>query len=177
MDDCQEQEMENEQIEMPIQIGGVLPDVIIPATSGKTFSTAQLKGKYTILYFYPKNHSPGCTIEAQDFSANFELFTQKDCQIFGVSRDVITKHEKFKQEQSLPFELISDMDQTLCNLLGVIEEKEMFGKTIMSLTRSTFLFNPEGELIKQWRKVDVRNHIHDVMKVIENPKLMEKLVN
>jgi len=169
--------MEHEQIETPIQLGDALPEFKLPATSGKIFSTSQLKGKYTILYFYPKNHSPGCTIEAQDFSANFELFTQQNCQIFGVSRDDVGQHEDFKQKQSLPFELISDIEQTLCQMLGVIEEKEMFGKTVMSLTRSTFLFNPEAELIKQWRKVDVRNHIHEVMKVIENPKLMQKLVN
>ncbi|NRB80749.1 MAG: peroxiredoxin [Saccharospirillaceae bacterium] len=160
-----------------IQVGGTLPEIVLPATSGKTFNSTQLKDKYTILYFYPKNHSPGCTIEAQDFSANFELFTQKNCQIFGISRDEVHKHEIFKQEQSLPFELISDTEQLLCKSLGVIEEKEMFGKTIMSLTRSTFLFNPDGELIKQWRKVDVRNHIHDVMKVLENPKLMQKVAN
>ena len=166
-----------EHIAQSIQLGDILPNINLQATSGKVFNSSQLKDKYTILFFYPKNHSPGCTIEAQDFSANFELFNQQNCQIFGVSRDEIEKHEKFKQEQSLPFELISDIDQTLCHLLGVIEEKEMFGKTIMSLTRSTFLFNLEGELIKQWRKVDVRNHIHEVMKVIENPKLMGKVAN
>ncbi|BCE03084.1 peroxiredoxin [Marinicellulosiphila megalodicopiae] len=157
-----------------VQLGQVLPDITLPCTSGKVFKTSQLKDKFTILYFYPKNHSPGCTIEAQDFSANFELFEKKNCQIFGVSRDKIEKHEAFKQEQSLPFELIGDVDHQLCDLLGVIEEKEMFGKTIMSLSRSTFLFNQSGELIMQWRKVDVRNHIHDVMKVIESSKLLKK---
>jgi len=169
--------MEQNSTQQLIKLGQVLSEITLPTTSGKVFKTAQLKGKYSILYFYPKNHAPGCTIEAQDFSANFDWFEQKNCQIFGVSRDCVDKHEAFKQEQSLPFELISDPDQLLCNALGVIEQKEMFGKTIMSLTRSTFLFNLDGELVAQWRNVDVRNHIHEVMKVVENPKVRDVVAN
>jgi peroxiredoxin Q/BCP len=150
-----------------IQVGDYLPDFIVPATSHKNVQLRALSGYQILLYFYPKDHTPACTIENQDFAANYQRFRKQNTLVFGISRDSLATHESFKEAQALPFELISDENSNLCNLFGVLREREFFGKNIISLNRSTFLINEEGKLIHEWREVDVRNHVHEVIDFIE----------
>ncbi|WP_196157302.1 peroxiredoxin [Reinekea sp. G2M2-21] len=150
-----------------IREGDTVPDFIVPATSHKNVQLRALAGFQIILYFYPKDNTPACTIENQDFAANYRRFRDKNTLVFGVSRDSLDNHERFKEAQALPFELISDENSRLCELFGVLREKEFFGKTIISLSRSTFLINEDGIMIKEWRDIDVRNHVHEVIDFIE----------
>lgn len=150
-----------------VQVGQAVPDFIVPATSHKNIHLRALRGYRVLLYFYPKDNTPGCTIENQDFAANYPRFKTKGIVVFGVSRDTLEKHEAFKDQQSLPFELISDHDGKLCELFGVLHEKEFFGNKIMSVSRSTFLINEKGVLEKAWRDIDVREHVHKVLAAIE----------
>lgn len=151
-----------------IQVGQPVPDFIVPATNNKNVQLQALRGYRILLYFYPKDHTPACTIENQDFAANYQRIRDTNTLVFGVSRDTLEVHEKFKEAQALPFELVADVNSQLCELFGVLQEKDFFGKQILSLIRSTFLINEEGVLIKEWRKVDVRRHVHDVIDYLEN---------
>lgn len=150
-----------------VKVGQKIPDFIVPATSHKNVQLKALKGYKVILYFYPKDNTPACTIENQDFAANYPRFRQQNTLVFGVSRDSLISHETFKEAQALPFELISDEHCELCELFDVLHEKEFFGKNITSLRRSTFLIDEEGILIKEWRGIHVRNHVHEVIDFIE----------
>jgi len=150
-----------------VQVGSFVPDFIVPATSHKNVQLRALTGFQILLYFYPKDHTPACTIENQDFAANYHRFRAQNTLVFGVSRDSLSTHEKFKEAQALPFELISDENSRLCELFGVLKEKELFGKNIRSLCRSTCLIAENGLLVKEWREVDVRNHVHEVIEYIE----------
>lgn len=150
-----------------IQVGDYLPDFIVPATSAKNVQLKALNGYQFLLYFYPKDNTPACTIENQDFAANYQRFRDQNTLIFGVSRDSLESHEAFKEAQALPFELISDENAKLCELFGVLREREFFGSNIVSLTRSTFLISNEGQLMHEWREVDVRNHVHEVIDYLE----------
>lgn len=132
------------------------------STNGE-ISLADLKGKNVILYFYPKDDTPGCTIEAQDFSKKIAQFKQNNCVILGVSKDSITSHEKFIIKHSLDITLISDPDTDLCKKFGVIKEKSMFGKKYMGIDRSTFLINSAGNIEKVWRSVKVKGHADAVL--------------
>ncbi len=152
---------------MIIQPGQAVPDFVVPATSHKNVHLRALKGYQVLLYFYPKNHTPACTIETQDFGANYQRFRDRNILVFGVSRDTLDSHERFKREQSLPFELISDNNEALCRMFGVLKEKELFGRQIFSLVRSSFLINTEGILTHAWRDVDARNHVHRVLEELE----------
>jgi len=151
-----------------IQEGDYVPDFIVPATSHKNVQLRALRGYQIILYFYPKDATPACTIENQDFAANYPRFRRHNTLIFGVSRDSLARHEAFKDAQALPFELVSDENSRLCEVFGVLREKELFGKPIVSLARSTFLISEEGVLLKEWRDIDVRNHVHEVIDFIES---------
>lgn len=157
-----------------IQVGDFIPDFIVPATSHKNVQLKALKGFQILLYFYPKDNTPACTIENQDFAANYSRFRRQNTLAFGVSRDSLASHESFKEAQALPFELISDENGRLCELFDVLREKELFGKPIISLCRSTFLISEHGQLIKEWRQVDVRNHVHDVIDYIESEQTAQK---
>ncbi|EAR08246.1 peroxiredoxin [Reinekea blandensis] len=151
-----------------IQVGDSVPDFIVPATSHKNVQLRALQGHKILLYFYPKDHTPACTIENQDFAANYQRFRRQNTLVFGVSRDSLEDHESFKEAQALPFELISDEDGRLCELFGVLREKLLFGKPITSLCRSSFLLDERGHLIREWRNVEVRNHVHDVIDILES---------
>jgi peroxiredoxin Q/BCP len=151
-----------------IQVGDYVPDFIVPATSHKNVQLRALRGYQVLFYFYPKDNTPACTIENQDFAANYTRFRNQNTLVFGISRDTLQTHEPFKEAQALPFELIADVDSGLCELFGVLREKEFFGKTIISLNRSSFLIDEEGRLIHEWREVDVRNHVHEVIDFIES---------
>lgn len=135
----------------------------LTATGEAPFDQQTLIGKWTVLYFYPKDSTPGCTREGQDFRDLGEKFTEYNAQIFGVSRDSLASHQRFKEKQNFSFELISDPEEKLCRVFDVIREKKNFGKTYMGIERSTFLLNPQGEVVRQWRKVKVPGHAEDVL--------------
>ncbi len=148
---------------MTVEPGLPVPDFVVPATSHKNVHLRALRGYRILLYFYPKNNTPACTIESQDFGANYHRFRQHNILLFGVSRDSLDSHEAFKRAQSLPFELISDSNEALCNLFGVLREKELLGRTITGLVRSTFLIDEHGILARAWIDVDARNHVHRIL--------------
>lgn len=152
---------------MPLTIGDALPSLLVQATSGKTIDLATLTGKNVLIYFYPKDATPGCTTEAQDFRDLMPEFAQLNCEIFGVSRDSLNSHEKFKANECLPFELLSDVDEALCKAFDVIKMKNMYGKNVMGIERSTFLFNAQGQLQQEWRKVKAQGHAAIVLAALK----------
>ena len=151
-----------------METGQILDDFSAPMTNDATFKLSEQRGKNLIIYFYPKDNTPGCTQEGQAFRDNYQQFTDKNYEIFGVSRDSIKTHENFKAKHEFPFDLISDKDETVCNLFDVIKEKKMYGKTHMGIERSTFIIDSEGKLIKEWRKVKVKTHIEEVLDFINS---------
>lgn len=144
-----------------------VPAFELPATSDKTISMADLKGSNVVIYFYPKDSTPGCTREGQDFRDMHDQFDALNTVILGVSRDGIKSHENFKCKQEFPFELISDKDEVLCGIFDVIKEKNMYGKKVMGIERSTFLINNKGVLVKEWRKVKVPDHVAEVLEAVK----------
>ncbi|MFZ5594949.1 MAG: peroxiredoxin [Pseudomonadota bacterium] len=149
-----------------IAIGKPVPDFALPATGGKTINLSNLKGKHVVLYFYPKDNTPGCTREGQDFRDHYEEFSRFDTVILGISRDSLNSHEKFKEEQGFQFDLLTDEDEHLCRLFDVIKPKNMYGKEVMGVERSTFLIDKEGVLRREWRKVKVEGHVAEVLEAL-----------
>ena len=136
--------------------------------SGKNdFNLADYKGQKIVIYFYPRDNTPGCTSEGEDFRDNYMLFKKKNTKIFGVSKDSLKSHESFKDKFNFPFELISDPDEKVCKIFDVIKEKSMYGKKYMGIERSTFLIDSDGKLLKEWRKVKVKGHVEDVLTSID----------
>lgn len=142
-------------------------DFSAAATGDQIIKLSELAGKNVVLYFYPKDKTPGCTKEGQDFRGNIRKFEALNAIIFGVSRDSMTLHEKFKQEQAFPFDLLSDKEELLCKQFDVIKEKNMYGKKVMGIERSTFLIDAHGILKNEWRKVKVDGHVDDVLAAIQ----------
>ncbi|QMT58792.1 peroxiredoxin [Legionella sp. PC997] len=140
-----------------------VPDFAFAATSGLNAHLSDYRGQHVVLYFYPKDATPGCTTEGQDFRDAYPQFQKLKAQIFGVSRDSLKSHENFKAKQNFPFELISDHDEQLCQLFDVIKMKSMYGKQVRGIERSTFIIDPQGKLIKEWRKVSVKGHVAEVL--------------
>ena len=136
------------------------------ATSNQKVEIPDNHGRNIVLYFYPKDDTPGCTIEGNDFSALNESFADQNTVIYGVSRDSIASHEKFKQKFNYTIELISDEDESLCNQFDVIKLKKLYGKEYMGIVRSTFVINPSGEILQQWDKVKVDGHAEEVLEFI-----------
>lgn len=131
---------------------------------------SDFKGKNIVLYFYPKDSTPGCTLEGQDFRDNKSKFSARNTVILGVSRDSIKSHENFKSKQSFSFDLLSDPDEKLCKQFDVIKEKNMYGKKVIGIERSTFLIDEDGILVKEWRKVKVKEHVGEVLEEIKKLK-------
>jgi len=150
-----------------VSIGKKVPAFSLPATGDQTIKLSALKGKNIVLYFYPKDSTPGCTLEGQDFRDNIRKFSSRNTIILGVSRDKLTSHERFKEKQSFPFDLLSDEDETLCKLFDVIKEKNMYGKKHMGIERSTFLIDEKGVLRYEWRKVKVKEHVNEVLEALK----------
>lgn len=150
-----------------ITVGQTVPDFTATATGDKTVNFSDYQGKNVVLYFYPKDSTPGCTQEGQDFKAHFAEFSALNCVIFGVSRDSIRAHENFKCKQEFPFDLLSDPEEQLCQLFDVIKMKSMYGKQVRGIERSTFLINSAGVLVKEWRKVKVANHVNEVLEQLK----------
>ena len=136
------------------------------ATSNQKVEIPDNHGRNIVLYFYPKDDTPGCTIEGNDFSALSKSFAEQNTVIYGVSRDSITSHEKFKQKFNYTIDLISDEDESLCNQFDVIKLKKLYGKEYLGIVRSTFVINPNGEILKQWDKVKVDGHAEEVLEFI-----------
>ena len=149
-----------------MDIGQKIADFTFNATNNLTATLNDFKGQNVVLYFYPKDSTPGCTTQGQDFRDNYSQFQQLNTQIFGISRDSLKSHTNFKTKHNFPFELISDPEEHLCQLFAVIKMKSMYGKQVRGIERSTFIINPEGILTHAWRKVSVKGHVEDVLNTI-----------
>lgn len=144
-----------------------VPDAELPATGGRDIRLSDLRGKHVVLYFYPKDNTPGCTREGQDFrDLNAKLKRQR-AVVLGVSRDSVKSHENFKSKQEFPFELLSDKDEALCKIFGVIKMKNMYGKKVRGIERSTFLIDADGKLRREWRGVKVDGHADEVLEAVK----------
>lgn len=143
-----------------------MPDFEVPSTGDKNARLTDNRGSYVVLYFYPKDNTPGCTQEGQAFRDNFAQFSALNAVIWGVSRDSVRVHEGFKAKQNFPFDLLSDQDEKLCQLFEVIKMKNMYGKEVRGIERSTFLLDPQGILVRQWRKVKVKTHCGEVLEAL-----------
>jgi peroxiredoxin Q/BCP len=144
-------------------IGKKIPAFKASATSATVVASKDLAGAPFVLYFYPKDDTPGCTTEGQDFRDHYDKFKRRKVKVFGISRDTLASHEKFKAKYSFPFDLISDPDETLCRAFDVIKEKNMYGKKVLGVERSTFLVDGRGVLRGEWRKVKVKGHVEEVL--------------
>jgi peroxiredoxin Q/BCP len=146
-----------------VKIGRKIANFSLPATGDKTLSLKDFKGSNLVLYFYPKDSTPGCTLEGQDFRDHFEAFGAANTAILGVSRDSVKSHENFRAKQRFPFDLLSDSEEKLCKQFDVIHEKNMYGRKVMGVVRSTFLIDGNGVLRQEWRKVRVKGHVEEVL--------------
>jgi peroxiredoxin Q/BCP len=138
----------------------------LEGTNNLAFNLENFIGKYIIIYFYPKDSTPGCTNEGIDFTENIDKFKKLNVEIFGVSRDTVKSHENFKGKYNFPFDLLSDPEEIACNLFNVIKMKNMYGKKVRGIERSTFLIDPEGKLINEWRGVKVNGHINEILEFL-----------
>ena len=150
-----------------ISIGKPVANFTRPATGEQSISLSDLKGKNVVLYFYPRDSTPGCTTEGQNFRDLFDEFSELNTVILGVSRDTLKRHENFKAKQAFPFELLSDEDESLCQQFGVIKLKKLYGKESLGIERSTFIIDKEGVLRKEWRKVKVKGHVDEVLNALK----------
>ena len=152
---------------MSITIGQPIPPCEVAATSQLTFSPLAAKGKKLVLYFYPKDMTPGCTAESGEFRDHIDAFTNANTLVIGVSRDTLKSHDNFRQKLELPFELVADTEEVLCQLFGVMKMKNMYGKQVRGVERSTFLFDANGKLAKEWRGIKVTGHVDEVLKAAQ----------
>lgn len=143
-----------------------VPDFSAPMTGGQTFQLLGRGARCTVLYFYPKDNTPGCTTESMAFRDLYPQFMVAGAEIYGISRDSLRSHEGFKAKLALPFELISDPEETLCQLFGVMKQKLMYGKQVRGIERSTFVIDAEGKLVKEWRGVKVAGHVDEVLECV-----------
>lgn len=150
-----------------MEIGQTVPDFAFKATNNLSAHLSDYNGQNVILYFYPKDATPGCTTEGQNFRDAYPQFQALNAVIFGISRESLKSHENFKAKQNFPFELISDADEHLCQLFDVIKMKSMYGKQYLGIERSTFIIDPEGKLKKEWRKVSVPGHVENVLEALK----------
>ena len=150
-----------------IQIGRVVARFKLPATGDKTIDLKTLRGKNVVLYFYPKDNTPGCTTEGCDFKSHHLKFKRRNTVILGISRDSIASHEKFKEKFNFPFDLLSDADEKACQLFDVIKEKNMYGRKVRGIERSTFLIDGSGKLQTEWRRVKVKGHVEVVLDAVQ----------
>jgi peroxiredoxin Q/BCP len=151
-----------------VSIGKKVAQFSLPATGDKSVSLKDFKGKNLVIYFYPKDSTPGCTLEGQNFRDRYEDFKKAGTEILGVSRDSLQRHENFKAKQEFPFDLLSDEDEKLCGQFDVIHEKNMYGRKVMGIVRSTFLIDSQGILRQEWRKVRVKGHVDEVLEAAKS---------
>ena len=144
-----------------------IADFSLPATGNQTFTLSGARGKHLVIYFYPKDNTPGCTSQAQQFRDLYGRFRKANCEVAGISRDSIKSHENFKAKFNLPFTLLSDADETASELFGVIKLKNMYGKQVRGIERSTFVFDKDGALRREWRGVKADGHAQEVLDFIK----------
>lgn len=150
-----------------VSIGKKVANFSLPATGDNELSLEDFKGRKLVLYFYPKDNTPGCTLEGQNFRDRFELFRENNTEILGVSRDSLKTHGNFKAKQGFQFELLSDQNELLCRQFDVIHEKNMYGRKLMGIVRSTFLIDEQSILRQEWRKVRVKGHVDEVLDAVK----------
>ena len=147
--------------------GKKCPKFSAEATSEQVISNQTYKDKNVVIYFYPKDSTPGCTTEGQEFRDNYKKFKKYNTEILGVSRESIKSHENFKSKQNFPFELLSDPDEKVCKAFDVMKMKSMYGRQYMGVDRSTFIVNDQGKIIKEWRSVKVKGHVQEVLETVQ----------
>lgn len=145
-----------------LSLDQTVPSFQATSTAGD-INSDDWRGHYTVLFFYPRNNTPGCTTESKDFRDQHDAFTAAGCQVFGISRDTLRSHEGVVKKLDLPYPLIADPDETVCNQFGVMKQKNMFGKQVRGIERSTFLIDPQGTIVQIWRKVKVPGHVSEVL--------------
>ncbi len=148
--------------------GELAPDFELPATGGRPLRLSDLRGRPVVLYFYPKDNTPGCTTEGQDFRDLLAQFRTQDCEVFGISRDSVKSHEGFKAKLGLNFDLLSDVDERACEAYGVMKLKNMFGNKVRGVERSTFVVGRDGKVVREWRAVKVPDHAKAVLEFVRN---------
>jgi len=153
--------------EKTVALGKKVPNFELPATGDQKVKLSSLKGSKVVIYFYPKDSTPGCTTEGQDFRDNHARFKRAGAVVLGVSRDSLKSHENFKAKQKFPFDLLSDTEESLCRLFDVIKQKNMYGKLVMGIERSTFLIDGKGVLRQEWRMVKVPGHVDEVLAAVK----------
>lgn len=144
-----------------------IPDFELPATSGLNFKLSDYRGKNVVVYFYPKDSTPGCTVEGQQFRDLYPEFEAANTVVFGVSRDGVKSHENFKAKQGFPFELLSDKEETACKLFDVLKLKKLYGKEHLGVERSTFVFDKAGKIVKSWRGLKADGHAAEVLETVK----------
>ena len=151
-----------------VEIGKKISNFKAKSTNENEFNLKDFQGGLIVLYFYPKDNTPGCTQEGIDFSNNYRKFKNLNTEIIGISKDNIKSHENFKKKYKYKFDLISDEDEKICKMFDVIKEKNMYGKKYMGIERSTFIVDKKGKLLKEWRKVKVKGHVEEVLQFIKD---------
>ena len=151
---------------MTVAVGKIVPDFTAASTGGE-FHLKSLRGRTVVLYFYPKDNTPGCTTEGSDFARSHAKFVKAGAVVAGISRDSLTSHGKFKAKMEFPFDLISDPEEALCNQFGVMKMKNMYGRQVRGIERSTFVIDPAGKLAREWRGVKVPNHVDEVLACVQ----------
>ena len=154
--------------------GKPVPDFSLPSTGGSTFQLSSLRGKKLVLYFYPKDNTPGCTTEGRDFAALLPKFRRAGAEVVGVSRESVKSHLNFCEKQGFRFDLVSDADSTLCQAFGVIQPKKLYGREFIGIVRSTFLIDPEGRVAQAWRGVKVAGHAQAVLDALKDAQQTRK---
>jgi thioredoxin-dependent peroxiredoxin len=144
-----------------------VPDFRLPSTTGSPFQLSAARGRKLVLYFYPKDNTPGCTAEGVDFRDQYAAFRRAGCEVLGISRDSPASHERFKAKMKLPFELLSDPDEQVCRQFGVMKDKLMYGKKVRGIERSTFVIDEKGVLVREWRGVKVPGHVQEVLSFVK----------
>ncbi len=145
-----------------------VPDFTLPATSNQTFALSSVHGNILVIFFYPKDNTPGCTTEVQQFRDLYPDFKKSGCEVVGISRDSIKSHENFKAKFSLPFALLSDADETVCNIFCVMKQKMMYGKQVRGIERSTFVIDSKGIICKEWRGLKADGHAQEVLSFVKS---------
>ena len=150
-----------------VSVGNKVPDFTLHATGEQEITLSDYTGRNVVLYFYPKDSTSGCTLEGQDFRDRINTFRRRKTTVLGISRDSLRSHENFRAKHEFPFDLLSDADEKVCRLFDVIREKNMYGRKVMGIERSTFLIDARGILRREWRKVKVKGHVDEVLEAIK----------
>ena len=147
--------------------GKPVPDFSLPSTGAGPFKLSSARGKTVVLYFYPKDNTPGCTAEGADFRDQYPAFKRAGCEVLGISRDSLASHQRFKEKMKFPFELLSDPDETVCKRFGVMKMKSMYGRKVRGIERSTFVVDRQVLLAREWRGVKVPGHVQEVLNFVK----------